>query len=170
MQKISAKTHSVKLTLCNWSQYFSNFIRHSKSCFLYISSFHHTYIYSYILFIWSLWKIFVIIHIHGKIIFYNIFKYNEVHAPLKWSCWHCTIRRNKIIILKSCMINTISNFGLGVHRLVIFFIAKKICKIKMVDIVPNSQLIIGHGAFSLVYRARLANVSFLLIFLCTINL
>ncbi|XP_023343699.1 serine/threonine-protein kinase unc-51 isoform X2 [Eurytemora carolleeae] len=27
----------------------------------------------------------------------------------------------------------------------------------MVDIVPNSQLIIGHGAFSLVYRARLAN-------------
>ena len=30
----------------------------------------------------------------------------------------------------------------------------------MVDIVPNSQEIIGHGSFSIVYKARLRNVSF----------
>ena len=29
----------------------------------------------------------------------------------------------------------------------------------MVDIVPNTQEIIGHGSFSLVYRARLKTVS-----------
>ena len=28
----------------------------------------------------------------------------------------------------------------------------------MVDIVPNSQTVIGHGAFSLVYRATLKSV------------
>ncbi len=30
----------------------------------------------------------------------------------------------------------------------------------MVDIVPNSQVVIGHGAFSVVYKASLNNVSF----------
>ncbi len=30
---------------------------------------------------------------------------------------------------------------------------------KMVDIIPSSQLVIGHGAFSVVYRARLKHVS-----------
>ena len=29
----------------------------------------------------------------------------------------------------------------------------------MVDIIPSSQLVIGHGAFSIVYRARLKAVS-----------
>ena len=29
----------------------------------------------------------------------------------------------------------------------------------MVDIIPSSQLVIGNGAFSIVYRARLKNVS-----------
>ena len=29
----------------------------------------------------------------------------------------------------------------------------------MVDIVPNSQEIIGHGSFSIVYKARLKDVS-----------
>ncbi len=29
----------------------------------------------------------------------------------------------------------------------------------MVDIIPSSQLVIGHGAFSVVYRARLKHVS-----------
>ena len=33
----------------------------------------------------------------------------------------------------------------------------------MVDIVPNSQEIIGHGSFSIVYKARLEAVSFYLI-------
>lgn len=30
----------------------------------------------------------------------------------------------------------------------------------MVDILPESQLVIGHGAFSVVYKARLKSVSF----------
>jgi len=30
---------------------------------------------------------------------------------------------------------------------------------KMVDIIPSSQLVIGHGAFSIVYRAKLKSVS-----------
>ena len=29
----------------------------------------------------------------------------------------------------------------------------------MVDIIPSSQLVIGHGAFSIVYRAKLKSVS-----------
>ena len=29
----------------------------------------------------------------------------------------------------------------------------------MVDIIPNSQVVIGHGAFSIVYKARLKTVS-----------
>ena len=32
----------------------------------------------------------------------------------------------------------------------------------MVDIVPNSQEIIGHGSFSIVYKARLEAVSFII--------
>jgi uncharacterized SAM-binding protein YcdF (DUF218 family) len=35
----------------------------------------------------------------------------------------------------------------------------------MVDIIPSSQLVIGHGAFSVVYRARLKTVSGFLILL-----
>lgn len=31
--------------------------------------------------------------------------------------------------------------------------------VRMVDIVPNSQEIIGHGSFSIVYKARLKKVS-----------
>ena len=39
-------------------------------------------------------------------------------------------------------------------------------KINMVDIVPNSQEIVGHGSFSIVYKARLEAVSkYSLIFL-----
>ena len=34
----------------------------------------------------------------------------------------------------------------------------------MVDIVPNSQEIIGHGSFSIVYKARLEAVRFFPIF------
>jgi len=30
---------------------------------------------------------------------------------------------------------------------------------RMVDIIPSSQLVIGHGAFSIVYRAKLKSVS-----------
>jgi hypothetical protein len=33
----------------------------------------------------------------------------------------------------------------------------------MVDIIPSSQLVIGHGAFSVVYRARLKAVSRLVV-------
>jgi len=35
----------------------------------------------------------------------------------------------------------------------------------MVEIVPNSQVVIGHGAFSIVYKARLKIVSTL----CLLN-
>jgi hypothetical protein len=30
---------------------------------------------------------------------------------------------------------------------------------KMVDIIPSSQMVIGNGAFSIVYRAKLKSVS-----------